>query len=172
MGKYASTCLQIMRQAKVSARKYPPSSIEIAVSLTVVYYTQPFIISLPPSLPPSLPHSLTHSLTPSLPPSLPPSLHPSLTHSLPPSLPSSLPPSLTHSLPPSLPPPLPPPPPPPPPGCPQSQPPHLQVLFPGRKGEGYGRECLSYCQRGGKDGGSIGRAGKGGRWGYECREGG
>ena len=39
MGRYSATCLKIMRQAKVSARKYPPSSIEIAVS-SVIYLSR------------------------------------------------------------------------------------------------------------------------------------
>ena len=32
IGRYASSCLQTMRLTKVSARKFPPSTIEIAVS--------------------------------------------------------------------------------------------------------------------------------------------
>ena len=34
IGRYANACLQTIRQTKVSARRFPPSSIEIAVSST------------------------------------------------------------------------------------------------------------------------------------------
>jgi len=36
-GKYAAACLRIMRRAKVSARKFPPSTIEIAVSCMISF---------------------------------------------------------------------------------------------------------------------------------------
>lgn len=36
IGRYAASCLHTMRQTKVSARKFPPSTIEIAVSLHVL----------------------------------------------------------------------------------------------------------------------------------------
>ena len=41
VGKYAAECLKTMRQAKVSARKYPPSSIEIAVSSQPFFSVEP-----------------------------------------------------------------------------------------------------------------------------------
>ena len=34
IGRYADFCLKTIRQTKASARRYPPSSIEIAVSLS------------------------------------------------------------------------------------------------------------------------------------------
>ena len=36
IGRYAAACLHTMRQTKVSARKFPPSTIEIAVSSSYV----------------------------------------------------------------------------------------------------------------------------------------
>lgn len=42
IGRYASACLNTMRQTKVSARRFPPSSIEIAVRICMNCDQYPF----------------------------------------------------------------------------------------------------------------------------------